>query len=71
MGEYEPRDSRNVTLKQQRAPGEPPRTGPREGETRQQQRPEAARATEATARERATEQDEEEPGRERPDRSGA
>ena len=34
MGEYEPHDSRNVTLKQQRAPGEPPRTGPREGETR-------------------------------------
>ena len=37
MGEYEPHDSRNVTLKQERAPGEPPRTGPREGETRQQQ----------------------------------
>ena len=37
MGEYEPRDSRNVTLRQQRAPGEPPRTGPREGETRQQE----------------------------------
>jgi len=37
MGEYEPRDSRNVTLKQDRAPGEPPRTGPREGETRQQE----------------------------------
>ena len=36
MGEYEPRDSRNVTLKQDRAPGEPPRTGPREGETRRQ-----------------------------------
>lgn len=36
MGEYEPNDSRNVTLKQDRAPGEPPRTGPREGETRQQ-----------------------------------
>ena len=35
MGEYEPHDSRNVTLKQERAPGEPPRTGPREGETRQ------------------------------------
>ncbi|HYD24816.1 MAG TPA: hypothetical protein VEB68_08455 [Croceibacterium sp.] len=33
MGEYEPHDSRNVTLKQERAPGEPPRTGPREGET--------------------------------------
>ena len=37
MGEYEPRDSRNVTLRQKRAPGEPPRTGPRESETRQQQ----------------------------------
>ena len=37
MGEYEPRDSRNVTLRQDRAPGEPPRTGPREAETRQQQ----------------------------------
>lgn len=37
MGEYEPDDSRNVTLKQKRAPGEPPRTGPREAETRQQQ----------------------------------
>jgi hypothetical protein len=37
MGEYEPNDSRNVTLKPQRAPGEPPRTGPREGETRQQE----------------------------------
>ena len=34
MGEYEPHDSRNVTLKQDRAPGEPPRTGPQEGETR-------------------------------------
>ena len=37
MGEYEPRDSRNVTLRQDRAPGEPERTGPREHETRQQQ----------------------------------
>ena len=37
MGEYEPKDSRNVTLKPNRAPGEPPRTGPREAETRQQQ----------------------------------
>jgi hypothetical protein len=34
MGEYEPRDSRKVTLKQNRAPGEPPRTGPREGQAR-------------------------------------
>ena len=37
MGEYEPRDSRNVTLKQERAPGEPPRTGPQEAATRQPQ----------------------------------
>ena len=37
MGEYEPRDSRNVTQSKDRAPGEPPRTGPREAETRQQQ----------------------------------
>lgn len=36
MGEYEPRDSRNVTLKQNRAPGEPPRTGPMEEEARRQ-----------------------------------
>ena len=36
MGEYEPHDSRNMTLRQERAPGEPPRTGPREGETRDQ-----------------------------------
>lgn len=34
MGEYEPDDSRDVTLSKHRAPGEPPRTGPREGETR-------------------------------------
>jgi hypothetical protein len=34
MAEYEPNDSRNVTLNPHRAPGEPPRTGPREGETR-------------------------------------
>jgi hypothetical protein len=35
MGEYEPDDSRDVTLSTHQAPGEPPRTGPREGETRQ------------------------------------
>jgi hypothetical protein len=52
MGEYEPRDSRNVTHKQQRAPGEPPRTGPREGETRK------GREDDAKARERAIEVDE-------------
>jgi hypothetical protein len=35
MGEYEPHDSRNITLRQDRAPGEPPRTGPREQEARE------------------------------------
>jgi hypothetical protein len=34
MGEYEPEDSRNVTLNPSTLPGEPPRTGPREGESR-------------------------------------
>lgn len=34
MGEYEPRDSRDVTLSANTAPGEPPRTGPREGAAR-------------------------------------
>jgi hypothetical protein len=37
MGEYEPHDSRNVTLNPDRAPGEPPRTGPRDGRVRQAQ----------------------------------
>jgi hypothetical protein len=37
MGEYEPDDSRDVTQSTHQAPGEPPRTGPREGETRQPQ----------------------------------
>lgn len=32
MSELEPDDSRDVTGSQARAPGEPPRTGPREGE---------------------------------------
>ena len=32
MSELEPDDSRTVTNSQNRAPGEPPRTGPREGE---------------------------------------
>lgn len=34
MGEYEPEDSRNVTLTNKTAPGEPPRTGPREDTAR-------------------------------------
>ena len=59
MGEYEPRDSRNVTLKQERAPGEPPRTGPREGETRQHEQTELEQdeRDDAAKRERSIEQD--------------
>jgi hypothetical protein len=34
MGEYEPDDSRTVTQSPHRAPGEPPRTGPREDQAR-------------------------------------
>jgi hypothetical protein len=34
MGEYEPNDSRKVTLEKSNVPGEPPRTGPREDEAR-------------------------------------
>ena len=34
MGEYEPDDSRIVTNVAAEAPGEPPRTGPRENEAR-------------------------------------
>lgn len=34
MGQYEPRDSRDVTNKPGREPGGIERTGPREGETR-------------------------------------
>ena len=36
MGEYEPNDSRNVTQSNHTAPGEPPRTGPREDAARRQ-----------------------------------
>jgi len=36
MGEYEPDDSRDVTLSDHQAPGEPPRTGQREDEARAQ-----------------------------------
>ena len=36
MGEYEPDDSRDVTLSDHQAPVEPPRTGPREDEARRQ-----------------------------------
>jgi hypothetical protein len=36
MGEYEPADSRDVTQSDHQAPGEPPRTGPREDTAREQ-----------------------------------
>lgn len=36
MSELEPDDSRDVTLSTHRAPGEPPRTGPREDQARVQ-----------------------------------
>ena len=36
MGQYEPTDSRTVTLDPKSAPGEPPRTGPREDESRKE-----------------------------------
>ncbi|MGN6496348.1 MAG: hypothetical protein ACTHK5_03275 [Tsuneonella sp.] len=36
MGEYEPADSRTVTQSTYTAPGEPPRTGPREDAARRQ-----------------------------------
>ncbi len=35
MGEYEPTDSRDVTQSDHQAPGEPPRTGPREDAARE------------------------------------
>lgn len=35
MGEYEPEDSRKVTLKKDNMPVEPEKTGPREHETRE------------------------------------
>lgn len=39
MGEYEPDDSRVVTNVAAEAPGEPPRTGPREDEARAMAKP--------------------------------
>lgn len=57
MGEYEPHDSRNVTLNPERAPGEPPRTGPREGETRKGETGGDDKRRDAEKRERAIEQD--------------
>ncbi len=43
MGQYEPNDSRDVTLRQGDEPGGIERTGPREGETRQREQGEGAR----------------------------
>jgi hypothetical protein len=57
MGEYEPHDSRNVTLKPERASGEPPRSGPREGETRKGETGDDGKRRDAETRERAIEQD--------------
>jgi hypothetical protein len=60
MAEYEPDDSRDVTNTQNRAPGEPPRTGPREGRARAEagQQAEQSEARQAEAAEgRATEGD--------------
>lgn len=39
MGEYEPDDSRDVTLKPNNVPGEPTPTGPREDEAREKAQP--------------------------------
>ena len=50
MGEYEPEDSRHVTQSPHRAPGEPPRTGPREDEARERARREEPEDKEKTAR---------------------
>ena len=44
MGQYEPNDSRDVTLNQGHEPLGLERTGPREGETRQQEQSEDAHA---------------------------
>lgn len=75
MGEYEPHDSRNVTLKDERAPGEPPRTGPREKQARQgrselegDERDEPIETRRERAMERDTEELDEELGGRAPDR---
>jgi len=62
MAEYEPDDSRDVTNSTHRAPGEPPRTGPREDQARAQ-----AEQGEARHDERAIEGD----SPAHPDRMGA
>lgn len=52
MGEYEPDDSRDVTPVDHQAPGEPPRTGPREDAAREQAEQDQGQATDATAKDR-------------------
>ena len=54
MSELEPDDSRDVTQSAHRAPGEPPRTGPREDEARARAQ---AQQGEASTRDRALEGD--------------
>jgi hypothetical protein len=46
MGEYEPDDSRIITQVAAEAPGEPPRTGPREDQARAQARRDESEALE-------------------------
>ncbi len=58
MGEYEPRDSRNVTLKEGQEPGDIERTGPKEGEVRRE-----ALAREKAGKEKAREDDRDDPSR--------
>jgi hypothetical protein len=68
MSELEPDDSRDVTNSAHRAPGEPPRTGPREDQARAQaQHEQGERRPEADSAERAIEGD----SPAHPDRMGA
>jgi hypothetical protein len=59
MGEYEPDDSRDVTYSNATAPGEPPRTGPREDAAREQALAEEARDKRSDQAEQAERRDEE------------
>ena len=58
MGEYEPRDSRNVTLKKGDEPGDIERTGPKEDEVRRE-----ALAREKAEKEKAKNDDRDDPAR--------
>ena len=49
MGEYEPEDSRVVTQSTHTAPGEPPRTGPREDAARREAQCEEGREQDVAA----------------------